>query len=133
MAALMALPLTDSLLTTREAAAYLRVCEKTLLGLVRRGLPCVRLSARGRRLFEREDLVRWVDAHRRLESTETRPTARFGNTLSPSLAAAIEAPRVREIARRLRRSPKDSGSTRTAAGHQSESPALATVTPFRRT
>jgi excisionase family DNA binding protein len=125
--------LTDGLLTMREAASYLRVCEKTLLVYVHQGLPCVRLSARGRRLFEREDLARWVAAHRRLESTETKPMATSGNTLSPSLASAIADPRVREIAARLRRSPNASGSTHTGGSRRHDAPRLASVTPLRQT
>ncbi len=58
----MALALTDGLLTIRQAAAYLGVCERTVRNFARDGLQSVAISRRCVR-FRKRDLARWVLAH----------------------------------------------------------------------
>ena len=58
------------LLTAREAAEALSVCEKTIWSITepRGDLPCVRIGRRV--LYSVEDLQRWIDQHRSVVPSE---------------------------------------------------------------
>ncbi len=59
------------LLDVREAAAAMRICERTVRTLGKTGqIPCVRIGVRV--LFAPADLQRWIDSHKTTGS-EAKP------------------------------------------------------------
>jgi putative molybdopterin biosynthesis protein len=76
-------------LTTKEVAAYLRISERRVYELVRRGtIPCTRVT--GKLLFPRALIDRWLAAHLETEPPEpARPPGVLAGSDDPLLAWAV--------------------------------------------
>jgi excisionase family DNA binding protein len=120
---------TDGLLTIKEAAAYLGVCERTVRNLVERdGLAHVVISRRCVR-FRRSTLDAWVDDRERLRST-SGPAERSTPVASPrSVSDTSMSPRAREILTELLQPRQSSKPRRSYAARLSEPGA--SVTPIK--
>ena len=78
-------------LTTKEVAAYLRISERRVYELVRRGaIPCTRVT--GKWLFPRALIDRWLAAHLETEAPEpARPPDVLAGSDDPLLAWGVAA------------------------------------------
>lgn len=125
----MPLALTDGLLTIREAAAYLGVCERTVRNFVEReGLDPVYLSRRCVR-FRRATLDAWVADRERQGSTSDQGAPSTRAVSPPTGSDTSMSPRARQILAELLTPRRSSKPKRCYTGRSSGE--NASVTPIK--